>query len=86
MNALLTVIRHELRRLVRDRATPVLALLFAAICVYAAWNGQRWTDQRGEALRQIEIDLQESRDDSRARAAAAAAAQPGRTFSQGTTP
>jgi len=83
MNALLTVIRHELRRLVRDRATPVLALLFAAICVYAAWNGQRWAGQRGEALRQIGIDLQESRDDSRARAAAAAAAQPGRTFSQG---
>lgn len=83
MNALLTVVRHELRRLVRDRATPGLALLFAAICLYAAWNGQRWADQRGEALRQIEIDLQESRDDSRARAAAAAAAQPGRTFSQG---
>ena len=83
MNALFTVIRHELRRLSRDRATPVLALLFAAICLYAAWNGQRWADQRAEALRQIEIDLQESREDSRARLATAAAAQPGRTFSQG---
>lgn len=83
MNALLTVFRHELRRLVRERATPVLALLFASSCLYAAWNGQRWAGQRGEALRQIAIDLQESRDDSRARAVAAAAAQPGRTLSQG---
>ena len=83
MNALLTIIRHELRRLFRDRATPVLAFLFAAICLYAAWNGQRWADQRSEALRQIEIDLQESREESRARLAAAAAAQPGRTFTQG---
>lgn len=41
---------YEVRRLLRDRALPVLLILFLGLGAYAAWNGDDWVHQREAAI------------------------------------
>ena len=44
------VLRHELRRVSRDRAILVLLLLFAALAAFAGINGASWVEDRKAAI------------------------------------
>lgn len=41
---------YEVRRLLRDRALPVLLILLLGLGAYAAWNGADWVRQREAAI------------------------------------
>ncbi|KAG0943419.1 hypothetical protein G6F31_014730 [Rhizopus arrhizus] len=42
----LSIAGHEIRRLLRDRALPVLLGLLVVLAAYAAWNGSAWPGGR----------------------------------------
>ncbi|MDY0960736.1 DUF3526 domain-containing protein [Massilia sp. CFBP9026] len=50
MNATLTIIRMEGRRLLRGRWLLPLWLLFGVLCACAAWNGAAWVEGRQATL------------------------------------
>ncbi|ACF51753.1 ABC transporter permease subunit [Stenotrophomonas maltophilia] len=61
----LSIAGHEIRRLLRDRALPILLVLLLALGAYAAWNGRVWVDQRETAIGLIKVEEQQTRDRSR---------------------
>lgn len=61
----LSIAGHEIRRLLRDRALPILLVLLLALGAYAAWNGRVWGDQRETAIGLIKVEEQQTRDRSR---------------------
>lgn len=63
MGPLAVVLKHEWRRVRRDRALPWLVLLFTAISGYAAWNGGAWAEERRAALAIIAEQSQKYRDE-----------------------
>ena len=50
-----SIARYEIRRLLRDRALPVLLVLLLALGTYAAWNGRAWVGQREAAIAESEL-------------------------------
>jgi ABC-2 type transport system permease protein len=68
VSALRATLRHELRRVCRDRALPWLVLLFAAICGYAAWNGSDWASNRSRIVHAIHEEDLSAREEYLARA------------------
>ena len=65
MNVVSTA-RYEIRRLLRDRALPVLLVLLLGLGAYAAWNGRAWVDQREAAIALIKQEEQQTKERSRA--------------------
>lgn len=61
----LSIAGHEIRRLLRDRALPVLLGLLVVLAAYAAWNGSAWVGQREAAISLINAEEQDARDRSR---------------------
>ncbi len=61
-----SIARYEIRRLLRDRALPVLLVLLLALGAYAAWNGRAWVDQREAAIALIKQEEQQTKERSRA--------------------
>jgi len=61
----LSIAGHEIRRLLRDRALPILLVLLLVLGAYAAWNGRVWVDQRETAIGMIKVEEQQTRDRSR---------------------
>nr|WP_313208152.1 ABC transporter permease subunit [Stenotrophomonas geniculata] len=61
----LSIAGHEIRRLLRDRALPVLLGLLAVLAAFAAWNGSAWVGQREAAISLINAEEQDARDRSR---------------------
>lgn len=61
----LSIAGHEIRRLLRDRALPVLLGLLLVLAAYAAWNGSAWVGQREAAIGLINAEEQDARDRSR---------------------
>ena len=61
----LSIAGHEIRRLLRDRALPVLLGLLVVLAAYAAWNGSAWVGQREAAIGLINAEEQDARDRSR---------------------
>ncbi|HEL2977272.1 TPA: ABC transporter permease subunit [Stenotrophomonas maltophilia] len=64
--SVVSIARYEIRRLLRDRALPVLLVLLLGLGAYAAWNGRAWVDQRDAAIALIKQEEQQTRDRSRA--------------------
>ncbi|MGH8759343.1 MAG: ABC transporter permease subunit [Burkholderiales bacterium] len=62
MSAFRTTVKHEWRRLRRDRALPWLLLVFAAICGYAAWQGKAWKDERQLAVTTVATQVNSTRE------------------------
>lgn len=56
----LAITGHEVRRLLRDRALPVLLILLLALGAYAAWNGADWARERGAAIGLLEAEEQDT--------------------------
>ena len=54
----LSIAGHEIRRLLRDRALPVLLGLLVVLTAYAAWNGSAWVGQREAAISLINAEEQ----------------------------
>jgi ABC-2 type transport system permease protein len=54
----LAVAGYEVRRLLRDRALPVLLCLLLGLSAYAAWNGAAWVHQREAAIDLIKVGEQ----------------------------
>jgi ABC-2 type transport system permease protein len=61
-----SIARYEIRRLLRDRALPVLLVLLLGLGAYAAWNGRAWVDQREAAIALIKQEEQQTKERSRA--------------------
>lgn len=61
----LSIAGHEIRRLLRDRALPVLFGLLVVLAAYAAWNGSAWVGQREAAIALIKAEQQDTQDRSR---------------------
>ena len=56
---------YEIRRLLRDRALPVLLILLLGLSAYAAWNGADWVQQREAAIDLIKAKEQAWMEDNR---------------------
>lgn len=56
---------YEVRRLLRDRALPVLLILLLGLGAYAAWNGADWVRQREAAIGLIKVEEQAGLADMR---------------------
>ncbi|NQE61332.1 ABC transporter permease subunit [Caulobacter sp. RHG1] len=52
-----TVTRHELKRVLRDRALPWLLILFAALAAYGAWSGAQWTAKRAQTVQLLTDEI-----------------------------
>lgn len=50
------IVRHEVRLLMRSRATWVVAGLLAVVVAYAAWNGTQWTAEQRQTIAQVQAD------------------------------
>ncbi|KAG1469692.1 hypothetical protein G6F57_012086 [Rhizopus arrhizus] len=61
----LSIAGHEIRRLLRDRALPVLLGRLVVLAAYAAWNGSAWVGQREAAIGLIHAEEQDARERSR---------------------
>jgi ABC-2 type transport system permease protein len=60
MNATLSIVRLEARRLLRGRWLLPLWGLFFVLCAFAAWNGAAWVGQRQATLDLIHADARET--------------------------
>jgi ABC-2 type transport system permease protein len=56
---------YEVRRLLRDRALPVLLVLLAGLSGFAAWNGADWVEKREAAIDLIQAQESARLADSR---------------------
>lgn len=69
------VLRHELRRIARDRAILILILLFGALAAFAGLNGASWVKERQTVIR---MAVEESAKPMRAQLERVAKARPDR--------
>lgn len=61
----LSIAGYEIRRLLRDRALPVLLGLLVALAAYAAWSGSAWVGQREAAISLLKAEEQTAKDRGR---------------------
>ena len=60
MNARTTLRRLERKRMLRDRAMPLLLFVFALLAGYAVLAGDLWAQKRAEAVEQIATEADEA--------------------------
>ncbi|WP_269714784.1 ABC transporter permease subunit [Caulobacter sp. NIBR2454] len=60
MNAFVTILGHELRRGLRDRALPWILAVFAVLAAYGAWSGAIWTAERAQTVAQVRAEYDTS--------------------------
>ncbi len=60
-----TIAGYEVRRLLRDRALPLLLTLLLGLSGFAAWNGADWVRQREGAIDLIKAEEHEQREGMR---------------------